>query len=384
MSVSFKKRIKQKLKAAKLDGLYRNPRVLDGRQGRFVVSGDKKLLNFASNDYLGLGASDMLCKIVADNFKKYGSSASSSRLVSGNFSLTCEAEQAYADYFGYGEALFFPSGYQANLAVLSTFLSKGDTAVFDKHVHASCIAGLKQSNASIKGYNHSSMSHLEKRLEKADTGSTAVITESLFSMDGDLLEPDEYNRLKDKYGFLSIVDEAHAFGALGKGGRGVAGKAADIALGTFGKALGLFGAFVLMPKGFREYLINFASPLIYTTALPQAHAASAMSILEFISAAGETRKRLEQISAFMKETLAQAGFNVQGEAHILSVLIGDEQRASQMSAGLSDRGILAFSARYPTVQKGKAILRLSMSALHEQEDVIYFADKLKQVDKACV
>ncbi len=378
MSDSFKDRIRLELAAARLEGLYRNPPVPDKRQGRYVLMGNKKVLNFASNDYLGFGSSEQFAAIVGKNFKKYGSSASSSRLVSGNLSLICEAEKVYADYFGYDEAVFFPSGFQANLAVLSTIFKRGDTAFFDKHVHASCVSGLTMSKAALKGYNHNSMPHLEKRLLKsADQPFSGVVTESLFSMDGDLLDTAAFKRLKTEYSFLSIIDEAHAFGALGKDGKGIARPAADIALGTFGKALGLFGAFVLMPKGFREYLINFASPLIYTTALPQAHAASAMEILDVIFQSQDKREYLKQISLFMKDELTKQGFEVKGQAHILAVGIGEESLATHLSKTLLDQGILCFPARYPTVQKGKAILRVSMSALHKNHDVRLFVDKLK-------
>lgn len=187
MSDRVEERINRRLNGARIEGLYREPQVLDERQGRHVVQDNQKILNFASNDYLGLGCSSRAARAVAKAFEKYGSSGSSSRLVSGSYGIIREAEQAYADYFGYEDALFFPSGYQANLAVIATLFEPGDVLVFDKHVHASCVAGMTMSGARPNGYNHSSMAHLEKRLKKADPPAAAVITESLFSMDGDLL-----------------------------------------------------------------------------------------------------------------------------------------------------------------------------------------------------
>ncbi len=383
MPVWLEKRIQRQLKAAHLDGLYRNPPLLDKSCGRIVCQGNRELLNFASNDYLGIGSSEKTAQMVGRNFKKYHASASSSRLVSGNFKTTIEAEKAYAQYFGYDEAVFFPSGYQANLAILSTFLKKEDTVIFDKHIHASSVAGLTMSRSTLRGYNHNAMDHLAKRLLRMKNETVAVVTESLFSMDGDLLDLENYQKLKDEHSFLSIIDEAHAFGALGPGGRGIAGKAADMALGTFGKAFGLFGAFVLMPEGCREYLMNFASPLIYTTALPEAHAASALELLDQVSRSDEKRRHLGQISQLMKNTLINEGFAAEGQAHIISILIGDEDRASALCRALFHLGILAFPARYPTVQKGKAILRVSMSAFHKPEDVTVFVKKLKQAKKTC-
>jgi len=381
MSDRIEERIGRRLRGARSEGLYREPPVLDERQGRHVVLNRKKLLNFASNDYLGLGCSTRAARAVAQAFGRYGPSGSSSRMVSGSYGIIREAEQAYAEHFGYEDALFFPSGYQANLAVISTLFESGDTLVFDKHVHASCVAGMTMSRARLKGYVHSSMAHLEKRLKKADLPAAAVITESLFSMDGDLLDIGRFSRLKERYGFLTIVDEAHAFGALGEKGRGIARGTADIALGTFGKALGLFGAFVLMPGQIREYLVNFASGFIYTTALPRAHGAAALSLLDIMARSDARREQLARISLLMREELMEYGFQVSGHAHILSVAVGDETLAVSLSARLRDQGILSFPARYPTVQRGKAILRISMSALHRPGDVRAYVKALHRAKK---
>ncbi|PIP07658.1 MAG: 8-amino-7-oxononanoate synthase, partial [Syntrophobacteraceae bacterium CG23_combo_of_CG06-09_8_20_14_all_50_8] len=213
----------------------------------------------------GLGVSGELRQKAAHNFQRYGTSASSSRLVSGHYALISRAEEEYARYFGYDAALFFPSGYQANVGILSALFEKGDTLIFDKHIHASSVKGMALSGASFRGYNHNSMQHLWRRLEGNSKERAAVLTESLFSMDGDFLDIQGFGRLKEEYGFFSIVDEAHAFGAVGEGGRGLARPVADVAMGTFGKALGLFGAFVLTPATIREFLFNFSSPLIYST-----------------------------------------------------------------------------------------------------------------------
>ncbi len=242
------------------------------------------------------------------------------------------------------------------------------------------------SGSILKGYNHNSLTHLKKRLKSfkeknSGENQAAVVTESLFSMDGDLLKTAGFQKLKDEYNFLSIVDEAHSFGALGEGGRGISNGCADIALGTFGKAMGLFGAFVLVPDIVREYLFNFASPLIYSTTLPEAHAASAVDILDTIEKCKIEREKLKQISSFMKESLVKNGFKVSGEAHIISVEIGDEELASGLSRELINQNILSFSARYPTVQSGKAILRLGMTALHDEEDVTFFINGLKKAMK---
>ena len=379
----FSDRFKRRLLVQHQAGLYRPPPEIGIRQGKHLLIGNRKVLNFASNDYLGLGVSEKLRQKVAGNFLKYGTSSSSSRLVSGNYSIITEAEKAYARYFGYEDAVFFPSGYQANIGVLSTFFDQGDTLIFDKHIHASSVKGMALSKAGLYGYNHNSMSHLSKRLERAGEKQVAVLTESLFSMDGDFLDVEEFAKLKTRHGFLSIVDEAHAFGAVGKKGRGIAHDVADIAVGTFGKSLGLFGAFVLLPGVMKEYLFNFCSPLIYTTTLPQAHAASAIDLLEIISESGDSRNRLLEAGNFMKELLDREGFQVAGDAHIIAVEIGEENRTVEVTRGLLKRDILVLAARYPTVPAGKAILRIGMTALHTEGDVRHFIDILKEVYKNC-
>jgi len=368
-----------KLTAQKEAGLYREPIEIENREGRFLLIEGKKALNFASNDYLGLGVSEELKRKVSGNFLKYGTSSSSSRLVSGNYSVINQAEKEYARFFGYEDALFFPSGYQANIGILSALFEKGDLLIFDKHMHASSVKGMLLSNADFHGYKHNSMSHLCKWLEKSGGNRSVVLTESLFSMDGDFLDVQGFKALKERFNFFSIVDEAHAFGAVGESGRGIARDVADIGVGTFGKALGLFGAFVLLPTGFKEYLFNFSSPLIYTTSLPEAHAASAIDLLEIISQCEKQRKHLSKISSLTKESLVYEGFCVKGDAHILAVEIGDESRALEISRKLLEKNIFVSPARYPTVPLHKAILRIGMTALHSDEDVRKLVSSLKEV-----
>jgi len=372
----FAKRYKNRLILQQQAGLYRNPPEIAGKEGKYLFVDNRKMLNFASNDYLGLSTSEDLRQKVARNFQKYNTSSSSSRLMSGNYSIINRAEAEYASFFGYEDALFFPSGYQTNMGILSTFFEKGDTIIFDKHIHASSVKGMILSGAEFYGYNHNSMSHLKKRLDHKKQKQVAVLTESLFSMDGDFLDVQGFEKLKKGYGFLSVVDEAHAYGAIGENGRGIAHGVADIAVGTFGKALGLFGAFVLLPEGLKEYLFNFSSPLIYTTTLPEAHAASAIDLLEIISRSEDRRKQLREVNLIMKESLKREGFCVTGDAHILALEIGEEARAAAVSRDLFKKDIFVLPARYPTVPIGRAILRISMTAQHTEEDVRHFINAL--------
>lgn len=374
----FAERYRKRLLSRKGAGLLRIPPAIAGREEKYIFIGPKRVLNFSSNDYLGLGASEKLRQKAARNFQRYGTSSSSSRLVSGNYALISRAEEEYARYFGYEAALFFPSGYQANIGILSALFEKGDALIFDKHIHASSVKGMALSGASFQGYNHNSMNHLRRRLE-GKREQAAVLTESLFSMDGDFLDIKGFGRLKEDYGFFSIIDEAHAFGAVGEGGRGIARQVADVAVGTFGKALGLFGAYVLMPAAVKEYLFNFSSPLIYTTTLPEAHAATAMDILEIVAESEEKRACLRDISRMMKEGLVAEGFKAKGNAHIIALEMGDENRATEISGALLARDIFAPPIRYPTVPPGKAMLRIGMTALHTEEDMKIFLEALKDI-----
>ena len=377
----FNQRIRDRLSLQKKTGLYRNPPVIEKKEGKYVYLDGKPCLSFASNDYLGLADSAVLKDILIRNIECHGTSSSSSRLVTGNYHLIREAEAAYAEYFGYEAALFFPSGFQANLGLLSTLFEPGDRVLVDQHIHASSVKGMALSGADVIGFRHGNLDHLGKKLNKIGVSNTAVVTEALFSMDGDLLDADNLARLKKQYAFLSVVDEAHSFGALGSGGRGIARGVADIAVGTFGKTFGFFGAFLLLPAMVKEYLINFSAPLMFTTTLPPSHAGAAVEILKIVRQADPEREILAKISRSMKEALSQAGFHAFGDAHILGVEIGDEDLAVRVSRGFKERGILVFPARYPTVALHHAILRIGMTALHEEKDVALFVRSLRDIFK---
>lgn len=372
----FEERYLKELHHQKTLGLYRNPPEIGHKQGPVITIGDKTFLNFASNDYLGLGSDPEVRTLVAKNFETLGPSSSSSRLVTGNDAVIRKAERTFARYFGFEDALFFSSGFQANLALISTLFGKEDRILFDKHVHASSVKGLALSSAAYAGYNHNAMGHLEKRLKKTGSQPTAVLTEGLFSMDGDFADIGGLSALKEKYGFLCVVDEAHSYGACGDKGRGVAGNLADVAVGAMGKAFGLFGAFVLLPSLFRDYMLNFAAPLIYSTALPAAHAQSAADILAIVEASDDKRRRLCSLSGQLTGLLKEKGLTVKGDAHILSVETGDEKKTMNLAAKLYENGLFVFPARFPTVPLGRAILRISLTSGHTEEHIARLAEAL--------
>ena len=372
-------RMRQMLAAQKAEGLYRDPLQVATLEGRVAEVGGRKYLNFVSNDYLGLGNDPHWRSVVGECFSKYAPSSSSSPLVCGHYNVMAEAESAYADFFGYGEALFFPSGFQANEAVVSTLLQAADVAVYDKRVHASTVRGLEVSGKPLKGFNHSNVGHLRKRLQRLDEKKVIVFTESLYSMDADLLDISAMEALRKEKDFVSVVDEAHAFGVLGSSGSGHARSVADVAVGTFGKGLGFFGAFVLLPQGYREYLLNFSSPLIYSTALPEAHAAAAIQLLDILRSCDDRREIVLKNASILREKLTNLDLQVLGDAHILAVVVGDEQEAVRISQAFRTKGILCFASRFPTVPRNQALLRIGMTAHHTIEDIHTVAATMAEV-----
>lgn len=370
-------RLKRSITIRKSAGLHRDPIIVEKHMGSSALVNGKQLINFASNDYLGLAQDTEWQKTLSECFAKHPPSGTSSRLVSGHNSFTETVEQEFAAYFGYDEAMFFPSGYQANLAAINGLCSPAETIFYDKRIHASMVQALPQTGSTLKGFAHSDLFQLDRKLSDAQSESSVVLTESLFSMDGDQLDTETFHQLKYLHSFFSIVDEAHAFGALGHNGTGICRGLTEVAVGTFGKALGMFGAFILMPAGFKEFFHNFASPVIYSTAMPEAHAAAAAALLQKLPQMGQQRAHLAAISELMRSELQDAGFTVQGDAHIISIGIGDEMKAAKLAEKMQDDGVLAFASRYPTVPMNKAVIRISMTALHSTADVHTFVNSIR-------
>lgn len=344
----------------------------------------RPLLHFAGNDYLGLAADADWRATVAACFARHAPSGTASRLAAGHTALSAEAEAAWADYFGYAECLFLPSGYQANLALLWGLLGHGDAVFLDRRIHASMAHALPSTGAHLHTHRHADMDDLSRRLaawRASGNGSggngapqPVVLAESLYSMDGTLPDMARLGAVARKHGAFVIVDEAHAFGALGMGGRGRAHGVADVAVGTLGKALGLFGAFLLLPRGTRAALENLASPLIHSTALPEAHAACCLALLDLLPRLDDRRRHLAVLGEALRAGLRAEGVPVREGAHVVCVDVGDEARCTRLAAKLREPddggpGVLALAARHPTVPRGAATLRLGLTALHRVDDV---------------
>jgi 8-amino-7-oxononanoate synthase len=373
----FIQRLKNDIVARRQAGLGRELLPMTGHHGARVILDGRPHLNFSSNDFLGLAQDADMAEKLAMLCRRVGSGSGSSRLVTGTTRSTLEAEQALATYFGYESCLILGSGFMANLTLIATLFSEKDTLLLDKRAHASTVAGVRHSRVGFHTFRHNRISHLRKLLETYP--AQAVLTESLFSMDGDSPDFNAVKRLKDEFGFLCIVDEAHAFGVLGDGGRGLAGGVADVAVGTLGKAFGMFGAFILCPAVVREYLIHFGQGFIYTTALPPWHGDMVLAMLERIRQGGKQREHLRRLGDVAREELSKTGLRTGGSAHILSLEVGDENRCQRLATRLREEGILVFAARYPTVPLGQAILRVCLTAEHDVADVIHLQSALSSL-----
>jgi 7-keto-8-aminopelargonate synthetase-like enzyme/REP element-mobilizing transposase RayT len=373
------------------DGLYRQLRTVASAQGSHVVIEGREFLNFSSNDYLGLASDPVLKRASAAAIKKYGVGAGASRLVSGNLAPYDELEAKLARFKGKEAAIVFGSGYAANVGTITALVGEGDVVILDKLDHASIIDGARQSGATVRVYPHRNLKKLEELLRGATAGrgqkpapTTAVeeessvgaasrprpgrvliVTESVFSMDGDRAPLAEIVALKEKYDAWLMVDEAHATGVFGKNRRGLAEELGveaqvDVILGTLSKALGCAGGFVAGSQTLVDFLRNRARSLIYSTALPPSVVAAASAAVELVMGE-EGRRRQEKLWANVRALGA--------ESPIHPVIVGDETAAVELSRRLYEQGIFVPAIRYPTVAKGKARLRVTVTAGHTAEDV---------------
>lgn len=373
------KKLNEALRAAESGCLRREIPAFDGREGKYLFDGANRLVNFSSNDYLGLASDKEVRRKAADLLGRpeMRLGAGSARLVSGGLRRSAEIEKAYAAYFGYENSLFFASGYQANIGLMSALFDAEDSVVIDKRIHASLAHGLGLSKAKLTAFRHADWDSFEKK-SLAAGAPRAVVLESLYSMDGDVLDAGYIRENRSRFPFL-IVDEAHAFGVLGDKGKGVAAGLADIAVGTLGKAFGFHGAFILCSDRVRDYLVNFCPSFRYTTALPLFHYELAGLLLERVGSMDAERAYLRDLSAFSKELLLSGGIPVKGDAHILSVQIGGESRATELGEEMKKAGCCVFAARYPTTPYNRAILRIGLTVDHHEADIKRMSDRLREL-----
>ncbi|MCG6871377.1 MAG: 8-amino-7-oxononanoate synthase [Gammaproteobacteria bacterium] len=370
--------LENRLAQRRRDALYRERLCLEGAQGREVQVAGQTLLAFCSNDYLGLAADPRLQQALAEGARRYGIGAGASHLVSGHSRAHRELEEALADFTGRPRALLFSTGYMANLAVISTLAGRHQHVFQDRLNHASLLDGATLSRARLRRYPHRDLAALERMLTAVaePAAGTLIASDGVFSMDGDRAPVAGLAKLARAHQCWLLLDEAHAFGVVGAGGRGVFSAVGRlpaeelIQVGTLGKAFGGFGAFVAGEDALIETLVQEARSYIYTTALPAA-VAHALTVATGIVRSEEWRReRLVALVARFRAGAAQLGLPLPAsDTPIQPLVVGGSQRALALAAALRDRGILITAIRPPTVPAGGARLRVTFSASHRDADV---------------
>ena len=351
-------------------------------QGRYITRENRKMLNMSSNDYLGLASNENLrqsfLQQYGDNFPSFTSS--SSRLLTGNFPVYTDLEQLIAKCFQRENALLFNSGYHANLGILPSLTTTKSLILADKLVHASMIDGIRLSQCEFFRYRHNDYEHLKNLLEKnaGKFDRTFIVTESVFSMDGDVVDLNYLVQLKKQFPDTYLyVDEAHAIGVYGKNGLGIAERDnviadIDLLVGTFGKALASMGAYVVCDQILKECLINQMRPLIFSTALPPFNVAWTHFIFERLPQFSKERTHLEQLSAFLRQEVEHRTQIMPSQTCIVPYILGENDATLAKAKDLQEQGYYCLPIRPPTVPKGTSRIRLSLTADMTMDEVKQF------------
>lgn len=377
----------RQLEALRARSLDRHLREISSPQGTTVDLDGKRLINFSSNDYLGLANDPQLREAATKAIAEFGVGAGASRLISGTQSPHVRLETALAKWKGTEAALCFSSGYAAALGTIPALVDKNDVIILDKLCHASLIDGANLSGATLRVFPHNHLgklkSHLEWARQKNSDARILIITESVFSMDGDRAPLPEIVELKKEFGAQLFLDEAHAVGVIGPDGRGLAveenlSPEVDVHMGTLSKALGVSGGYICGSRNMTEWLINRARSFIFSTAPPAALAAAAKAGVDFLSST-EGKKRRQRLWRNI-DILAEE-LSIQPASAIVPWIIGDEKAALTAARNLQDNGFLVPAIRYPTVPKGAARFRITVSAAHEDEQLQSLAAAIKRIAK---
>lgn len=383
--MDFSQYLSEELTRIEAAGLRRRLRVLDSPQGAEIICDGGRVVNFSSNDYLGLSAHPVLRAAAQEAADRAGAGTGASRLVCGNHREHERLEEALASFKNCEAALGFSTGYAAAVGTIPAVVGEGDVVILDKLCHASMVDGARLSGATLRVFPHNHLEKLESHLrwarEKAPQGRILVLAESVYSMDGDRASLREIVELKDRYGAWLFLDEAHAVGVLGHQGRGlaeaegVAGRI-EIQMGTLGKALGSSGAYICGSALLRDFLINRARSFIFSTAPVPAAAAAARAAVELL----QTREGEFRLTRLRDNRYRVAGrFALSPDSAIFPFILGAEQTALDAAQSLLGEGFLVPAIRYPTVARGQARLRLTVTAGHDAEQIDAVREKLAAV-----
>lgn len=367
--------LQEELERLERAGLYRRLRRVEGDAGPEVIVDGKQVLNLCSNNYLGLAGHPALRAAAKAAIDRYGCGSGASRLISGNLALCEELEEKIASFKRTEAALVFSSGFQANVGLLAALAGEGDTIFSDELNHASIIDGCRLSRARVVVYRHLDLAQLEDGLRRAPPGRKLIVTETIFSMDGDEAPLAEIVELAERFGAHLLVDEAHATGVQGPNGAGVVaklglGERVLVQMGTLGKALGSFGAYVAGSLRLRNFLVNRCRSFIFTTALPPPVLASARAAIELVEREPERRLALWHNVRALRDGLKALGFRLgQSQSQIQPVLIGDAGKCMALCERLLARGVFCQGIRPPTVPPGTSRLRVTVMATHTHEQL---------------
>ena len=366
--------------------LYRHRLMLDSSLAKQVSLGGQEYLAFCSNDYLGLANHPALISAACEGAMRYGVGAGASHLISGHSTAHHELEEALARFTGYPRALLFSTGYMANAGVVMALAGRQDAIFADKLNHASLNDAALVSRATFKRYPHLDLTTLERQLAASRAKRKLVISDAVFSMDGDIAPATNLLALCEKYGAWLMLDDAHGFGVLGAQGRGTLAHLGIqspriIYMATLGKAAGVFGAFVAAQPEVIETLIQHARSYIYTTASPPLLAHALMKSLDLVESEEWRRKKLAQLIVALKQALQPLRWKLMpSDTPIQPLIVGDNDKALQLSESLRERGILVPAIRPPTVPQGASRLRISLSSAHDMEDVARLGAVLRELD----
>jgi glycine C-acetyltransferase/8-amino-7-oxononanoate synthase len=370
-------------------GLRRSTRLVAGSQGPRVQLDGRPVLLLCSNNYLGLADHPQVRQAAADAAACWGAGAGSSRLVSGTMTVHRELERRLAAFKGSEAALLFGSGYLANAGVVSALAGAGDVVFSDELNHASIVDGCRLSRAETFVYRHCDVEHLAWGIAQTAGRGALIVTDSVFSMDGDVAPLPAIAELAERHRLRLMVDEAHATGALGPGGRGAVANAGladrvDVIVGTLGKALGSYGAFVACSETMARYLVNTARTFIFSTALPPPAVAAASAALTLLEQAPELVDRLRANARALRAGLRREGLDPgTGESQIIPLVVGDAAQAVRVCERALDRGVFAQAIRPPTVPPGTSRLRLAVMATHDGAELTRAARVLGEVAREC-
>jgi glycine C-acetyltransferase/8-amino-7-oxononanoate synthase len=372
------------ISSLKEKGRYRSLRRVSGPQDAEIVIDGARRLNFSSNNYLGLANHPAVVAAFVDTAGRYGVGSGASRLICGHMDVHAELEDAVARLKGTEAALTFSSGYLANLGILSTLCGPGSTVFSDELNHASIVDGCRLARTRVEVYRHGDVSHLEELLRRSRAKRKVVVTDGVFSMDGDIAPLPDLAEAKDRHGAMLVVDDAHATGVLPPHGRGTADHfglraGVDLQMGTFSKALGTYGAYIGTTRAVVEYFINKCRPFIYNTSLPPAIAGATLAALDLLSGEPERIASLWRNQEAFREEMAARGRRTTSSTPIVPVLVGGDEQTMAVSRSLFDRGVFVHGIRPPTVPEGTGRLRLTLMATHTREMVRTAAE---QIDRA--